>query len=132
MRHAANTVSAVFILNIRMLIQVSWPTMQTLVIYSTQQFDQDLHDLLSGNLYYKKIYFDNHVLIEKKDIYLYSVIALGLHVIIQYYHSYFSRTAHEIFISVFFFFFFTLNLFPFHSGHLITKKLSSKMVIQFR
>ena len=106
MRHAANTVSVVFILNIRMLIHVSWPTMQTLVIYSTQQFDQDLHDLLSGNLYYKKIYFDNHVLIEKKDEYLYSVIALGLHVIIQYYHSYFGRTAHEIFISVFFFFFF--------------------------
>ena len=71
MRHAANTVSAVFILNIRMLIHVSWPTMQTLVIYSTQQFDQDLHDLLSGNLYYKKIYFDNHVLIEKKKINIY-------------------------------------------------------------
>ena len=103
--------------------------MQTLVIYSTQQFDQDLHDLLSGNIYYKKIYFDNHVLIEKKDKYLYSVIALGLHFIIYYYHSYFGRIAHEIFISVFFF---TLNLFTFHSGHLITKKLSSIMVIQFR
>ena len=32
-----------------MLIQVSGPTMQTLVIYITEQFDQDLHDLLSGN-----------------------------------------------------------------------------------
>ena len=56
---------------------------------------------------------------KKKDKYLYSVIALGIHIIIQYYHSYFGRTAHEIFISVFcFFFFFTFNLFTFHSGHL--------------
>ena len=71
MRHAANTVSAIFILNIRMLIHISLPTMQTLVIYSTEHFDQDLHDLLSGNLYYKKIYYDNHVLIEiKKNIYI--------------------------------------------------------------
>ena len=71
---------------------------------------------------------------KKKGKYLYSVIALGFHIIIQYHHSYFGRTAHEIFISVFFFFFFifTLNLFTFHSGHLITKKLSSIMVIQFR
>ena len=81
--------------------------MQTLVIYSTQQFDQELHDLLSGNTYCKEIYYDNHVLIEiKKDKYLYSVIALGFHIIIQYYHSYFGRTAHEIFISVFYYYFF--------------------------
>ena len=33
LRHAANTVSAVFILNIRMLIHASLLSMQTLVIY---------------------------------------------------------------------------------------------------
>ena len=46
--------------------------------------------------------------LKKKGKYLYSVIALGLYIIIQYHHSYFGRTAHEIFISVFFFFFFSL------------------------
>ena len=67
---------------------------------------------------------------KKKDKYLYSVIALDFHIIIKYYQSYFGRTAHEIIL--FFFFFFTFNLFTFQSGHLITKKLSSIMVIQFR
>ena len=86
---------------------------------------------LATNIIRKSILIIMFKLKKKKDKYLYSVIALGLHIIIQYYHSYFGRTAHEIFISVFFFFF-TFNLFTFHSGHLVTINLSSIKVIQFR
>ena len=55
---------------------------------------------------------------------LYSDIALGIYIIIQDCHCInwlnYSRTLH--------FYFFTINLFAFHSGHLIMK-LSSIMVI---
>ena len=45
--------------------------------------------------------------------YLYSVIALGLHIIIQYYHSYFGRMLMK-FSYLFFFFFFVFFFFHFN------------------
>ena len=46
--------------------------------------------------------------------------------IFEDYHRYFDRTARENFIS---FFFFTLNLLTFYSGHLIAEKLALIMFI---